>query len=420
MTTKTHFDIIEHEVDLCVVGGGVAGLSPPWPRHATAPGDPDPGSPGAGRQRLVRGPHVDLRRARAGQQRDGHPRRDHARELLPQPDPQLPDLGYGALRKGALPARPDDCCSSARATTCRWTATASPASTAGSSTTQTWHIVKARYFADCSGDSVLRISGAEFRCGRESRDEFDESHAPEVADGKTMGNSILIQLRESPKASTGLHRRRRGRIKYDDERPAQPPAQARRPQLLVAGDRRHGRHHRRYRGESATNCSRSATACGTTSRITPMAAADNWELDWIGSLPGKRENVRYVGDHILTQNDIAGRRPLRRHRRLRRLADGRPPPRRRSTIRASRPSSTRRRRPTASPIARSTRATSATCSSRAATSRPRTWRSSSTRVMGTTRAAGAGGWARRRRWPSGTGARRAASTSITSASCKRR
>ena len=40
--------------------------------------------------------------------------------------------------------------------------------------TQTWHIVKARYFADCSGDSVLRISGAEYRWGRESRHEFDE------------------------------------------------------------------------------------------------------------------------------------------------------------------------------------------------------------------------------------------------------
>jgi hypothetical protein len=31
-----------------------------------------------------------------------------------------------------------------------------------------------------------------------------------------------------------------------------------------------------------------------------------WELEWIGSLPGKRENVRYEGDHILTQEDIEG------------------------------------------------------------------------------------------------------------------
>ncbi len=34
------------------------------------------------------------------------------------------------------------------------------------------------------------------------------------------------------------------------------------------------------------------------------ALAENWAVEWIGSLPGKRENRRYVGDHILTQNDV--------------------------------------------------------------------------------------------------------------------
>lgn len=32
--------------------------------------------------------------------------------------------------------------------------------------------------------------------------------------------------------------------------------------------------------------------------------ADNWELDFASFLPGKRESRRYVGDHILNQNEV--------------------------------------------------------------------------------------------------------------------
>ena len=42
-------------------------------------------------------------------------------------------------------------------------------------TTYTWHHVKAKIFIDCSGDSILApLTGAEYRMGRESKDEFQE------------------------------------------------------------------------------------------------------------------------------------------------------------------------------------------------------------------------------------------------------
>lgn len=31
---------------------------------------------------------------------------------------------------------------------------------------------------------------------------------------------------------------------------------------------------------------------------------NNWELDWAGFLPGKRESRRYIGDHILNQRKV--------------------------------------------------------------------------------------------------------------------
>lgn len=65
-------------------------------------------------------------------------------------------------------------------------------------TTQRYHRVEAKIFADCSGDSILApLTDAEFRVGREAQGEFKESIAPLEADRKTMGMSCLIQARET-------------------------------------------------------------------------------------------------------------------------------------------------------------------------------------------------------------------------------
>ena len=65
-------------------------------------------------------------------------------------------------------------------------------------TTQRFHRVRAKLFADCSGDSILApLTGAPFWQGREARGEFQESIEPEEADACTMGNSILLQAEET-------------------------------------------------------------------------------------------------------------------------------------------------------------------------------------------------------------------------------
>jgi hypothetical protein len=170
-------------------------------------------------------------------------------------------------------------------------------------TRQCWVRVEAATFADCSGDSVLRLSGAQTRWGREARDEFGESHAPAVADRKTMGNSILLQLRE---------------IDPTDHVPYLAPPWVHSFPLD---------HHRLSRtghgkdnfwwleigGEDDTILGADRTrdelyrmALGAWAWIKnhPDGRGQRWELEWIGALPGKRENIRYVGDHTLTQMDV--------------------------------------------------------------------------------------------------------------------
>lgn len=65
-------------------------------------------------------------------------------------------------------------------------------------TTYTWHTVRAKQFADCSGDSILApLVGARYRVGREAKSEFGESIGHAHPDRKTMGLSCLLQARET-------------------------------------------------------------------------------------------------------------------------------------------------------------------------------------------------------------------------------
>jgi hypothetical protein len=170
-------------------------------------------------------------------------------------------------------------------------------------TTQTWHTVEAGLFADCSGDSILApLSGAEFRTGREARAEFNEDIEPVEADNKTMGMSLLIQARET-----------------DAPQPYIPPAWAN--VYLSDADLPYREHDVQTSnfwwielgGEQDTihdteeiRDALLKVAFGVWDHIKNRGehGAANWALEWVGFLPGKRESRRYLGDHILTQNDV--------------------------------------------------------------------------------------------------------------------
>ncbi len=170
-------------------------------------------------------------------------------------------------------------------------------------TTQTWHVVEADLFADCSGDSILApLSGAEFRVGREAASEFGESIQPEEADQFTMGMSCLIQARETDRPQKFIAPKWAYRYESDADLPYRDHSvpNANFWWIELGGEQDSIYDTEEIRDELLK------VAFGVWDHIKNRGdhGAENWELDWVGFLPGKRESRRYVGDHTLTQNDV--------------------------------------------------------------------------------------------------------------------
>jgi len=170
-------------------------------------------------------------------------------------------------------------------------------------TTETWHTVEASLFADCSGDSILApLSGAEFRMGRESSHEFNEDIEPEESDNKTMGMSCLIQARETDRSQSFIPPFWANKYLTDDDLPFRGhDVHSSNFWWIELGGEQNSIHDTEEIRDELLK-----VAFGVWDHIKNYGdhGADNWVLDWVGFLPGKRESRRYVGDHIITQNDV--------------------------------------------------------------------------------------------------------------------
>ena len=169
-------------------------------------------------------------------------------------------------------------------------------------TSETYHTVKATYFADCSGDSILApLTGAEFRFGRESRAEFDEPIAPVEADHKTMGNSCLFQIRETDRPQKFIKPDWAYTFTSDDDMPFREHHIGTNYWWIELGGDMDSIHD-----ADALRHELLRIALGVWDHVKNQGdhGAENWALDWIGFLPGKRESRRYVGDVIINQHDV--------------------------------------------------------------------------------------------------------------------
>ncbi len=175
-------------------------------------------------------------------------------------------------------------------------------------TTQRFITVSARYFADCSGDSILApLTGAEFRLGRESKYEFGEDTTQETADSMTMGMSCLVYGRETnrkidfipPSFATKL-----GDADFENRMPDIYDETENFWYLELGGNRDSIGDTEELRDELV------ALALGTWDYVKNSGnfKAENWDVDFLGFLPGKRESRRMCGEYIVTQRDISGGR----------------------------------------------------------------------------------------------------------------
>ena len=166
-----------------------------------------------------------------------------------------------------------------------------------------WYKFKGKVFIDCSGDGAIAYrAGAEYRVGRESREEFGELLAPEKSDGATMGSSLLFNAE-------------------DIGRPVEfspPPWAAKFPSERDLLYREHkdisagywwievGHPYNTVSDNEKIRDELLRQLLGVWDHIKNYGdhGARNYALYWIGMIPGKRESRRFIGDYILTERDV--------------------------------------------------------------------------------------------------------------------
>lgn len=165
-------------------------------------------------------------------------------------------------------------------------------------------------FIDCTGDGWIGyFAGAEYRRGREARDEFGEAEAPETRDDLMMSGSLM-------------HAQGGYRYKFNAvPTPYATPAWA---DVLPAGFTRRVNdlnfrwwleHHGRFDELADPERARDELVrinfayWGWLKNDSPLTnQASKAELTSLPHMNGRREGMRLVGDYILTGNDIkAGR-----------------------------------------------------------------------------------------------------------------
>ena len=177
--------------------------------------------------------------------------------------------------------------------------------TAYQMTTQTIYEVEADVFADCSGDSILApLTGAAFMYGREAKAEYNEPmQTHEEKDNKTMGNSCLLQARK-------MNRKIPFRAPEWAEQVCVEKLKSKNCNIQNPSENfwyiELGGLLDTITDAENINARLLALCLGVWDTIKNSGEfdADEYDLEFLGFLGAKRESRRMKGDYVLTANDI--------------------------------------------------------------------------------------------------------------------
>jgi len=161
-------------------------------------------------------------------------------------------------------------------------------------------VFTAPLFADCTGDGTIGyLAGADYSMGRESKAEFGEVTAPEVADKMTMGSSVQWYTVEDEKESNF-------------------------PEFSYGVEFNETNTQKVTMGEWTWETGMNLDQIKDFERIRDyglLVVYSNWSflknkslskseyakrrLEWVAYIAGKRESRRLLGDFILKEQDIA-------------------------------------------------------------------------------------------------------------------
>ncbi|EWH10219.1 FAD dependent oxidoreductase [Catenovulum agarivorans DS-2] len=171
----------------------------------------------------------------------------------------------------------------------------------------TEYSVSAPLFCDATGDGLVAFNaGASFRIGAESRDEFGEQLAPEQANDQLLGHTLFFYSKklDHPVKYTPP------KFAYSHEQIGAMP-RCKNIQGSDSGIKfwwiEYGGIHNTIAQTEEIKWELWKIVYGIWDYIKNSGKFDDVEnltLEWIGTVPGKRESRRFNGEYMLKQQDI--------------------------------------------------------------------------------------------------------------------